>query len=385
MDERLFEALEVCLNALETGVDLESALKLYPDIAEELRPVLEASAQARSLALLAVPEAVVRRGRVRILQHAAGMRKAIPKARRRWSIFGLPRLAASLVITLVLLLSGTGLVSASNGALPGDQLYSVKRSWEDLRLFFAFSPAGREGLESEFEQERVDEISKLLTEGRKEPIAFAGLVTSQSNEEWNVSGITVMITSNSRLPVDPVSIGAPVMVIGHTNAQGFVQVDTLETLGPGTSLPPLKPSHAKSIDLEESTDQGNEAEGNSTLFPQPLENTTYDFQGIVESMNGNLWMINGQQVNVGLAENVSQISVGMLVEFRGYYSADGQFMVTKLETKSSGLLKKDQLNSSKNQDNVKNDNTGKSDGSGSGEDGGSGGNNSNDEDGHNDN
>jgi hypothetical protein len=255
-------------------------------------------------------------------------------------------LAASLAIALVFLLSGTGLVSASNGALPGDQLYPIKRSWESLRLFFVFSPEGREGLESEFEQERLDEISELLTEGRNETIAFAGLVTAQNSQEWSVSGIKVMVTASSRLPADPVSIGAPVMLIGHTNAQGFVEVDTLEVLGPGASLPPLEPSQLGSMEGEEPEQHTGEPEVSNAGQPEQPGDLTFEFKGVVESMNGNLWTINGQQVNVEFAENSSPVSVGVLVEFEGYYSVDGQFIVTKIEVKSGGPLKGDPLNSS---------------------------------------
>ena len=347
MNERLYEALEVCLNALETGADIEAVLNLYPQFADELRPILEASIQARSLALPAVPEAAKRRGRARVLGRAAEMRKAAPKPRRHWSVFAFPRLAASLAIALIFLLSGTGLVSASNGALPGDNLYSVKRSWEDLRLFFMFSPEQRVGLESEFEQERLDEISELLAKGRKETIAFAGLVTAQNSQEWQVSGITVMLTPSSHMPADAVSVGAPVMVIGHTNAQGFVEVDTLEPLGSGVSLPPLEPSQMEASTIEEQHDQGNAPTvNNGNQQPEQLGNMTYDFQGVVESKNGNIWTINGQPVNVEFAENKSPVSVGVLVEFEGYYSVDGQFIATKIEVKSSGLFKKEPLNSS---------------------------------------
>jgi hypothetical protein len=145
MNEKLYEALEVCLNALETGVDVESALRLYPQLADELRPVLEASIQAKSLALPSVPGAAKQRGRARVLGHANEMRKAAIKPRQRWAMFAFPRLATSLAIALIFLLSGTGLVSASSGALPGDSLYPVKRSWEDLRCSSSFLPKRARG------------------------------------------------------------------------------------------------------------------------------------------------------------------------------------------------------------------------------------------------
>ncbi len=369
MNEKLYEALEVCLNALETGVDIEAVLKLYPHLADELRPVLEAAVEAKSLALPAVPEAAMKRGRARVLQHAAKMREAAPKPRRRWSVFALPRLATSLAIALLFLLSGTGLVSASNGALPGDNLYPVKRSWEDLRLFFEFSPEGREGLESEFEQERLDEILKLLTEGRNEPIALRGLVTEQNENTWKVSGITVMITASSQLPADTVSVGAPVTVIGHTNSQGFVEVDILNLLGPGASLPPLEPSEMEFSGNDEY--EGQSPNGNQQ--PEQLGEMSYEFKGVVEAMSGNIWTINGQRVNVEFAENRNTVPLGAIAEFEGYYSTNGQFIVTKIEIKSSGLLDSIQLDgsgkSSGDDKNKSGDGGGGSDGGGGGEDG----------------
>jgi len=357
MNEKLYDALEVCLNALETGVDLESVLKLYPQEAEELRPVLEAAIQARSLALPAVPEAAMQRGRARLLQQANQLRK-------RWTLFTFPRLATSLAIALLFLVSGTGLVSASSGALPGDQLYPVKRSWEGLRMFFVFSPEEREGMRSAFEQERLDEISELLTERRNEPIAFAGLVTEQNIVNWKVSGITVVITPNSQLPPEAVPIGAPVMVIGHTNAQGFVEADTVDVLGPGVSLPPLEPSKMEDVEVHEPEDAPGEQVLPGVGQPEQLGNLTYEFKGVVESTNGNLWTINGQELNVEFAENLSPVPVGALVEVKGYYSRDGQFIVTKIEVKSNGLLKTDQLNSSGKGDGGNEDNSGSNKGSG---------------------
>lgn len=371
MNEKLYEALEVCLNALETGVDIETVLKLYPHLADELRPVLKTAIEAKSLAISTVPETAMKRGRARVLQHADGMREAAPKPQRRWSMFAFPRLATSLAIALLFLVSGTGLVSASNGALPGDSLYPVKRSWEDLRLFLMFSPEGREGLESEFEQERLDEISVLLTEGRNETIAFAGLVTGQASDIWKVSGITVMITASSHLPADTVSVGAPVMVIGHTNAQGFVEVDTLDVMGPGASLPPLEPSETNSS--EEHPEPGSEPEASGNQQPEHLGEMSYEFQGVVEAINGNIWTINGQRVNVEFAENKSPVSVGVIAEFEGYYSTNNQFIVTKIEVKSSGLFNRIQLDGSEKDSGGNNNKSGGGGGGGGGGNGDDGG------------
>ena len=114
MNEKLYEALEVCLQAVETGADVESVLKRYPQMADELRPIFETSLQAQSLAVPSVPEDAMRRGRARVLQHAAEMRESTIKPRK--SRFSFARLATSLVLALIFILSGTGLVRASNRA-----------------------------------------------------------------------------------------------------------------------------------------------------------------------------------------------------------------------------------------------------------------------------
>jgi len=249
MSEKLYEALEVCLSALETGADIGSVLKRFPDLKDELAPILETSQQARMLASPEVPEKAVQRGKLHVLQHANEMRMAAAaRPRRRWAMFSFPRLAASLAIALVFVLSGSGLVRASTTALPGDNLYPVKRTWEDVRLTFSFDPEIREELEVKFEDERVHEIDELLGEGRHEKITFAGQVTEQNGDQWLVSGILVQIIADSNLPVETVSVGDSIIVEGHTNEQGYVEVRRVEKLSAGITLPSSVPAEVESHD-----------------------------------------------------------------------------------------------------------------------------------------
>ena len=259
MNERLYEALEVCLNALETGADLGSVLKRFPDLQDELRPLLEAAQKVKALAISEVPERASRGGKVRVLEHAAEMRKAAPKRRRRWSMFGFPRLATSLAIALIFLLSGTGLVSASSGALPGDSLYPVKRTWEDVRLMLVVNPADREHLEDQYEQERLHEVDELLVEKRHETITFTGMVTDQNGDQWVVSGISVQITPISQLPLVPVVVGSSIMVKGRTNAQGFVEAEQVTFSGSDLVFPTVVPTKMEnSKDTEDNSNSGTE-------------------------------------------------------------------------------------------------------------------------------
>ena len=134
----------------------------------------------------------------------------------------LPRLAITLAVVAIMVLTSTGLVSASSGALPGDQLYGVKRSWEDLRLLLALQPRDGYLLESEFEQERLDETEGLLASRKVASIAFSGVLMQQQNGDWVVSGIPVVIDSQTTLPSAPLTPGAPVLINGLTRPDGSV-------------------------------------------------------------------------------------------------------------------------------------------------------------------
>lgn len=357
MNEKMFDALEMCIQALETGADLESVLKRYPEFEEELRPMLETAGQARMLAASDVPADVVRRGRSRVLQHAAEVREAAVVKPRISHRFSFARLATSLALTMVLLLSGTGLVNASSGALPGDNLYQVKRTWEDVRLVFTFTPQHREELESEYEQERLDEIDELLMVGRQETITFYGLVTQQTADQWMVSGVPVIILPSTQLPGIDILVGAPIKVVGATNAQGFVVAQRIDAVAPGSSLPPLEPSESMEANDRGDSGERSENEVEQQTVPQSTpksapatietpsskesegesehRSTSFEFRGVVESQQGDVWVINGQKVNVGQAAINGQINIGAVVKLEGYYDSSGQFIVTKIETRNS--------------------------------------------------
>jgi hypothetical protein len=269
MNEKLYETLEVCLQAIEAGADIESVLKPYPQMADELRPILEASQKARALAAPDISKDVMQRGRARVLGYASEMREAVGRPRRlRYS---LSWLATSLALALIFVLSGTGLVRASSGALPGDELYPVKRTWEDVRLLLVFDDESRGELEDQFEDERVEEISELLTEGRYETVSFAGMVTEIDGDRWLVSGIEVLINPDTQLPLEPVTQGASIMVKGRTNVQGFVEAGRIELLEPGVLLIPF-----------EAVEQENLKEADQ---PKNFESNTNDEEGGIKYPN----------------------------------------------------------------------------------------------------
>lgn len=268
MTDSIYDALEICLQALDGGADLESCLARYPELANDLRPLLVAAAQARAVAVTDVPVDLARRGKARVLQAAAEMREqrstapALPFWRRK-SIFGprVYRLALTTTMVVIFLLTGgTGLVNASNGALPGDKLYPVKRGWEGVRLAFVFDHKAKAELENEFEHERKIEIEELYSEKRFEQVSFEGVVEVQQPGLWQISGLAVAVESETVYSGE-ILPGAFVQIIGETD-DGIIKAKQIILLAtPGVTPTSLSPATLQPIIIQGITPEGeNEQE-----------------------------------------------------------------------------------------------------------------------------
>lgn len=318
----IFDALEICLQELENGADMETVLARFPEHANELRPILNASVKARSMSAPEPSADAVRRGRSRVMQRAAEMRESKIMPRKR-VIPAFQRRALSFILAALLLLSGTGLLDASASALPGESLYPVKRSWEGLRLLLIFNQNARSLLEDELEYERLREVNELLIEGRHETIQFAG-VFMQVNGMNYVSGIQVILPSGIQIPAN----GAAVILTGQTNPQGVVEVITLELLPDGSVVPIGNPID---VELESETESGS---GSSTESPESSPRY-YAMEGTLEAISINTLVINDLTVYLNNARVDGELCVGLRVEVKGYFAEDGRFIVTEVESEGS--------------------------------------------------
>lgn len=309
MNKRVTDALEYCLRAIQDGASVEAVLTRYPEMADELRPLLEAARQARQLKGPGPSEAVIQRTRSRLMQQAAQMKPKRPAA-----VLPLAqRLAFSLLMALVLMLSGTGLVRAASITLPGDNLYPVKRTWEGLRLQFFVNPGRREALESEYEQERLDEVAELIQKGRLVPISFSGLITAQTGGQIVVSGVQVTLTGQTQISGAALAIGSAVIVVGTTDSLGQVAAMEIRVL-PSGSLVPVAEA------------RGSRSQGGGT----DKHSSTFHLEGKVDSIEGNVLVVDGRSVIVDPAM-LPALVPGDMVEVKGYFTAEGQFFATEVE------------------------------------------------------
>lgn len=177
---------------------------------------------------------------------------------------------------------------------------------------------------------------------------FAGYVTRQSGDEWRISGITVFITSETRLPDQLVAIGSAVRVHGRIQ-DGGVLAGEVELLPAGSRLPEVeddeleieqeKPEELKPEDEGES-DSGSVVE--ATVVPivpsstPEVEPEDVSLEGVVSSIENDLIVINGIVMDIQFAEVDGSPSVGSFASVEGYYDASGVFIVIKIEFQSSG-------------------------------------------------
>jgi len=377
----LYEALEICLSRIEQGADLDTVLFGYPDLTDELRPILEASVKAREMSIPAPPEEVVNRNRAKLLQRASEMRErnAVQGSRRVWSV-SLRRVFVTLTVLALLFVSGTSLVRAASTALPGDSLYPVKRTWEDVLVLFTLDVDKREELEFEHENERLEELQELFAEGRSAEVEFSGYVTRQSGEEWRVSGVTVVISSQTLLPDRPVNVGAAVQIKGRIQSGMRVIAERIELLPPNSRLPEVEDDdlgteveerEEKKPQIKEESVSGSEI-GTPEPEAEPSEpeiiiTPTVGFEpedislsGIVSSIEKDLIVVNGIVMDIRFAEIEGILSIGAIAKAEGYYDANGIYIATKIEFKPAGSgggsdSNSNETNENSNDDNVNDD------------------------------
>jgi len=192
--ESLAGVLDRCLVRVQSGAGtVEDCLRDYPELADQLGPLLRTALQAGDLLAPAGPTAAYRAAsEVRLLDRLRaaqvverGERSRVidrPARRRPFAWPGSPRAwkpayaLTGLALALALIGSGVGVAGAAAGSLPGDRLYGVKRGLEEVSLALSRTSAGDAGLLLGFAERRLAEAEALIEIGRDDdlPAALAG-------------------------------------------------------------------------------------------------------------------------------------------------------------------------------------------------------------------
>ena len=179
MSGHLSTILDKALARLEAGESVGMILADYPSHSEELAPLLEA---AQDLALLrdvptpAEPDV----GLAAFLDEAGALRSELESRRPLWrrltkwlaafsNLGQYPgaRLAAGSLVALILLFGLIGgTISLAADSLPGDWLYPIKLTGEEIRLTFTLDQGARAEYHLTRAKTRAEEILQLARAGR---------------------------------------------------------------------------------------------------------------------------------------------------------------------------------------------------------------------------
>lgn len=249
----MYDILESCLQELGNGAPIDSLLARYPAYANDLRPILIAAREAQKMSAPEPSHEAVKRGRARLMQRVSELREVQSSKPRKRAIPFLQRIAIAFAITAIFISSGTGLVSASSSALPGQNLYPVKRRWENVRLLFAFNTEVRKLLEDELEHEREHEANELLSEGEEHEVEFSGVLTTVNGTIY-VSTLPVVFPDNLQIPAD----GTVIKAEGRTTYKGYVEISEFKISKESSSSSGLNDDSEEDNDNENNSDNDND-------------------------------------------------------------------------------------------------------------------------------
>jgi Domain of unknown function (DUF5667) len=292
--------LEECLAQLRAGETLEECLSAHPSYAKKLRPLLETAKHIREIPVPHARPEAVSAGRERLLAGLnpdnvknpsvsnAQLSRYTKQGRGPLPISRLgnmhPRLgfALRMVVLLIFALAATSgiTINASARSLPGDKLYRIKRSWEDVRLSLTPSEQRRQRLQAQFAEERLFEIEELIQQHRTETVEFAAPLEKMSIDTWQVDGFQVHIDSLTNVIGIP-EIGQMVYIRARLMNDGTLVVVQARVSGPMSSTPyPTKnpapsvtppPDEDREIDDAEPTSHPQKP--NVTVTPTHVESS----------------------------------------------------------------------------------------------------------------
>ena len=359
MDVQLEVKLIECLDALAQGESVERILARYPQEAAQLRPLLE-TANGLPALRMEPSEAAKMQSRQKFLAQADLLRRTTP----RKTMGFLPRFATGFVAAVVVAgVLGTGAVAASGSALPGDPLYGLKRTVEDVRLQSASSPTQRQELVREFGQRRVDETNELLDAGREGEVEFTGTIEAIQPNAWIVSSLVVQLGANTQIAGTP-QINRVAEVRGMTGPKGLRATsitikssgesgvtptpeatetpqateppEPTETTAPETTTTPetmTAPQPTKTSQPPTAIPRPA-ATAQPTAAPQPVE---VEYTGSVTTMDPGTWNIDGTTIAVDTNTEIrGSINVGQRVKVKALRFADGRLVATRIEPFSDG-------------------------------------------------
>jgi hypothetical protein len=172
--QQLNDILEICLTLVFSGHEtIDSALAQYPEYADELRPMLESALWLHNQkSLVGARPGYVKASRKRIVDQikAEDINPVLPKQLFPFLDRAVLRLVFLTLFLFISLLSIQRGAQVINSSLPGDTVYPLKVTYENMELLLVSDSSAEAELYIKFANERAREIEELLDQGNFENI-----------------------------------------------------------------------------------------------------------------------------------------------------------------------------------------------------------------------
>lgn len=173
MNGELVEALNDCVERLAKGESIQDCLNRYPVYTDELRPLLEVSVSTIRAATELQPDPLAKSRNFQRFSQAISEASRRKKERARWwqpwksrMFFPIARPALVAFMAIAIMVTGVGATTAaSSNSVPGEPLYWVKTTRENVESRLPRSDESRANYEAKLAQARGDEVNKLIQRG----------------------------------------------------------------------------------------------------------------------------------------------------------------------------------------------------------------------------
>ena len=237
--------LDQCIGRIQAGESINRCLADYPEMADELSPLLALSSDLVEIEPLTSTSQAVSAGRDAMFAAFDEVEEASNVGLIQLGLFGWLRetlsgsadsfsaapqlsLVGRMAIVIIGVFASAGVVANSSASsLPGDQLYPVKRLIEDTRLTLSASAEGRSDYQKFLAQRRRDEVEALQQAGRAAEVEFGGVIEEITAEGWVINGIEVKPLPELTGDQEP-AVGESVTVTSQVDPDGVITVNGVE-------------------------------------------------------------------------------------------------------------------------------------------------------------
>jgi hypothetical protein len=232
--KKVEDILVQCIEDIKTGrASIEDCLGRYPSMREQLEPLLRIALEIREPPDVKPSPSFKMKARVRLMEQIHGRQAA---TRRPWfrydgqmrpvayvKKFSMSMAGVVLAIVLTLSALGVGTVYASQASLPGDTLYPVKLTTEQVGMMLVRDNVAGAERALNFADRRVQEMTALVENGRPQDL---GLAVEKYDYALNMTLTKIEEAINKGLPTGNITA----LVANATEKHLFVLDEVWDTV-----------------------------------------------------------------------------------------------------------------------------------------------------------